>query len=87
MTASYAEFLARKHGTVPEFGYPCDADELTGDLFPFQRHIVAWAIRRGRRFVGIELNPRYWQVACKNLTRAEDDANAPLLFDLAEVAS
>jgi len=40
------------------------------------------AIRRGRRFIGCELKPEYWQVACKNLQHAEDDANAPLLFDL-----
>lgn len=45
------------------------------------------AVRRGRRFLGCELNPRYWAVACKNLTRAEDDANAPLLFDVEDVAS
>ena len=45
---SYAEFLARKHATVPEHGHPCEPDDLTGDLFPFQRHIVAWAIRKGR---------------------------------------
>lgn len=38
------------------------------------------AIKRGRRFVGCELKPLYWQVACKNLARAEADANAPMLF-------
>lgn len=38
------------------------------------------AIKWGRRFVGFELKPLYWQVACKNLARAEDDANAPMLW-------
>ena len=45
------------------------------------------AIRRGRRFIGCELKPEYWQVACRNLARAEDDANAPILFDLADATA
>ncbi len=40
------------------------------------------AIRRGRRFVGIELNPNYWAVANRNLAAAEADASAPMVFDL-----
>lgn len=40
------------------------------------------AIRRGRRFVGIELKPSYYETAKANLARAEADATAPLLFDL-----
>ena len=47
-TPTYTEFLARKKSTVPEFGYACDPADLDGGLFGFQRHIVAWAIRRGR---------------------------------------
>lgn len=39
------------------------------------------AIRRGRRFLGIELKASYWRTACANLTRAETDANLPMLFD------
>lgn len=46
--SSYSEFLARKKGTVPEFGFPCDEDDLPSSLFGFQRHIVAWAVRKGR---------------------------------------
>lgn len=45
------------------------------------------AMRKGRRFVGIELKPSYWRTAAANLARAEADANAPLLFDLDEAAS
>jgi DNA modification methylase len=40
------------------------------------------ALRHGRRFVGIELKPTYWQIATRNLQRAENDAAAPLLFEL-----
>lgn len=40
------------------------------------------ALRKGRRFVGIELKPSYWRTAVANLERTEVDVNAPILFDL-----
>jgi hypothetical protein len=42
------------------------------------------AVRRGRRFVGCELKPSYWQTATSNLRTAENDARVPSLFDLAD---
>jgi DNA modification methylase len=39
------------------------------------------SIRQRRRFVGIELKPAYWRVACDNLRRAEHEADLPSLFD------
>lgn len=45
------------------------------------------ALRHGRRFVGVELKPAYWRVACRNLGRAEADASAELLFDLDELTA
>ncbi len=44
--APYGEYIAGK----ARFARPCgfDARELSRDLFPFQRDIVAWALRRGR---------------------------------------
>lgn len=39
------------------------------------------SIKQGRRFVGIELKPSYWKVACDNLARAEAEAAIPSLFD------
>lgn len=41
------------------------------------------AIKRGREFIGIELKPEYWEVACKNLKNAEV-INVSTLFDWAE---
>lgn len=38
------------------------------------------AVRLGRRFVGIELKPEYWRVACGNLKAAESQANAGRLL-------
>lgn len=39
------------------------------------------AILRGRRFVGCELKPSYWDSAVKNLRKAEYTAALPTLFD------
>lgn len=40
------------------------------------------SVQWGRRFVGCELKPSYWQCAANNLRRAEHEANLPKLFDL-----
>jgi DNA modification methylase len=40
------------------------------------------ALRWGRRFLGIELKPEYWKVACHNLNNAEQ-LNGQTLFDWA----
>jgi len=44
-------------------------------------------ILQGRRFLGMELKPRYWEVACRNLERAVGTAknDAISLFDLETV--
>lgn len=42
------------------------------------------ALRRGRRFVGVELKPSYFKVAADNLNRAEAESEAPTLFDEVE---
>lgn len=39
------------------------------------------ALRRGRRFVGVELKPSYFKVAADNLNRAEAETELPTLFD------
>lgn len=43
------------------------------------------AVSKGRRFVGIELKPSYWNLAVKNLKAAEDLANQLTLFDFMRV--
>lgn len=44
------------------------------------------SIEWGRRFVGVELNERYWQTACRNLQRVEFEKRKPSLFDIASIA-
>lgn len=46
--AAYREFLAAKRRKPPESGLKVGAEDVSGDLFDFQRHITAWAVRRGR---------------------------------------
>lgn len=38
------------------------------------------AVKAGRRFVGCELKPSYWQAATRNLAHAEVEAQTPVLF-------
>ena len=44
------------------------------------------SVKHGRRFVGFELKPSYWKIACENLDRAarEFHAGSEDLFDLAD---
>jgi hypothetical protein len=44
---SYAEFLVRKSATDPMTGMDA-VPELNSQLYPFQRDLTAWALRRGR---------------------------------------
>jgi len=46
MTDAYAEFLAAKAHPAPRVGH--EPGPISEVLFPFQRDLVAWAIRRGR---------------------------------------
>jgi len=39
------------------------------------------AVKRGRKGIGCELKPSYWQTAVKNLTNLEADMNVPTLMD------
>lgn len=39
------------------------------------------ALQAGRRFVGAELKPSYWEQACKNLNRAKSDQGLLVLTD------
>lgn len=44
----YAEFLAGKQRSIEPVGFEPDESVLCSALFPFQRDIAEWALRRGR---------------------------------------
>lgn len=46
MSTAYAEFIERKTRLDPETGF--DPDFLSEQLYPFQRDLTEWALRRGR---------------------------------------
>lgn len=48
MSVSYRDFLARKTAAAAETGRPIDAADAHSMLHPWQREIVAWAVRTGR---------------------------------------
>lgn len=43
------------------------------------------SLQRGRKFIGIELKPSYWRIACENLRMVEAEMELPSLFDESEV--
>lgn len=45
---SYTEFLETKRLVVPSVGRPVSPTQLHPALFPFQRDLVAWALKKGR---------------------------------------
>lgn len=51
MKLDYEAFLASKTWTAPDLGAPIDPAALHPELKPFQRAIVAWALRKGRAAV------------------------------------
>lgn len=48
MSVDYADFLAGKRRKPPQSGISIEPGDLSAHLFDFQRHMSAWAIRRGR---------------------------------------
>lgn len=45
---SYADFLSSKTPRIEALGPPCSPDDVNPILHPWQREIVAWAVRTGR---------------------------------------
>lgn len=51
MATSYADFLARKQANTPKRGRSIEPSAVHPMLHPWQREIVAWAVRTGRAAV------------------------------------
>lgn len=47
MTPTYADFLTTKRAVVPTVGLTATAHDVNPLLFPFQRDLTAWAVRKG----------------------------------------
>ena len=80
MSDAYHDFLARKAISDPATGLAC-VPPLPEALFPFQRDLVAWALRRGRAaiFAGTGLGKSLMELAWGNAV-AEQSAGAIVLL-------
>ena len=47
MTTDYDQFIESKHVKHEASGFACTAADVNAKLFPWQREIVAWAVRNG----------------------------------------
>jgi len=72
----YDQFVANKRRAEIATGHAPGA--LNSNLFDFQQAIVACAVRMGRRFIGTELKPQYFDLACQNLAEASGAQQADL---------
>lgn len=44
----YSEFIKAKSRVIKDSGFDVEPESISDELFPFQRDIVGWALRRGR---------------------------------------
>jgi hypothetical protein len=77
---SYAEFLTTKQRVVHDAGRVVDPDDIHPTLFPFQRAITAWALRKGRAavFADCGLGKTFMQLEWARLAAARALVVAPL---------
>lgn len=80
MVASYANFLQSKRAVVAPAGIEIPLSAINGMLFPFQRTLVQWALRKGRAaiFADTGLGKTLMQVEWARLTGQRAMIVAPL---------
>jgi DNA modification methylase/superfamily II DNA or RNA helicase len=80
MTSDYKRFLASKRVLFTGDGKPLDHEEINPILFPFQRDIVAWAVRHGRAaiFADTGLGKTFMQIEWARLMGQKTLILAPL---------
>src|SRR5437899_1760284 len=61
---SYAEFLASKAFRAPASGLTVSNEAIHPMLYPFQRDLVRWAVRKGRAALFAAFASTPWRLAC-----------------------
>lgn len=86
--ATYDNFLATKQFAIPSSGFNVSLDQITEILFPFQKDIVRWAVKRGRAaiFAGTGLGKTIQQTEWARLVSNHTGGNVLLLAPLAVAA-
>lgn len=79
-TISYEEFLTTKRIVTRDSGMACDPSSINPILFPFQRDLVRWALRKGRAalFADTGLGKSFMQLEWARLTGERTLIVAPL---------
>lgn len=85
---SYDEFLESKRLVSEPVGFDIDAEEIHPVLFPFQRDIVRWAVRRGRAaiFADCGLGKTLQQLEWARLVHEHTGGSVLILAPLAVAA-
>ena len=65
---NYQSFIREKLRISESIGITTELREYS--MFPHQRDLTTWALRRGRMFLGIELKTSYYQQAVRNLEKS-----------------
>lgn len=80
MNALYSDFLASKRRVVTATGRTVDDSEINATLFPFQRDLTRWAVRKGRAaiFADTGLGKTFMQLEWARLTGGRCLIVAPL---------
>lgn len=83
--STYAEFLKRKIRKHVDTGFQVDVGSLPSQLFPFQRDIVAWALKRGRAaiFAQTGLGKSFMESAWAKAVHEHTGKNVIILAPLA----
>lgn len=77
---TYQEFLARKTRAAKPAGHPVSPDDVNPVLHPWQREIVAWAVKTGRAaiFASTGLGKTFMQLEWARLSGSRSLIVAPL---------
>ena len=82
MNEKYIEFLKSKVSIAKDSGFEISDDDINPILLPHQRDAVKWAIKGGRKGLGIELNPDYYCDGVSYMKDMEVKMNSATLFDV-----
>lgn len=81
----YEEFIQSKRMTVPDSGFDIEHGEINNQLFPYQKDIVKWALRKGKAaiFADCGMGKTPMQLEWAKHVCAETGGNVLILAPLA----